>query len=107
MAKHQRADLVTVRMPVNWMGRSWSLKKYTDEVYIAGMNGRLCAGDGRTAEAPKANHGAGGALTGRRYMLSLTFNAPAEASEDAGEYLLQRRTVGDLLWPQHMNFRFF
>ena len=107
IAKHQAADVVLLQTPVNWMGWPWRLKQYMDDVYTAGMDGRLCAGDGRSAEAPKAGYGTGGALTGKRYMLSLTFNAPAEAFDDPAEFLFQGRSVDDLLWPQHMNFRFF
>lgn len=107
VAKHQQADVLILQMPVNWMGWPWSLKKYIDEVYSAGMDGRLCRSDGRTEEAPKANYGGDGALTGSSYMLSLTFNAPEEAFGDPAEYLFQGRSVDDLLWPQHMNFRFF
>ncbi len=106
IAKHQEADAIILQMPVNWMGWPWSLKKYMDEVYTAGMDGRLCNGDGRTREAPKDHYGEGGTLAGKRYMLSLTFNAPAEAFSDPDQYLFQGRSVDDLLWPQHMNFRF-
>ena len=52
---HVWADTVIMQFPVNCMGVPWSFKKYMDEVYTAGMYGRLCAGDGRTAEAPKSN----------------------------------------------------
>ena len=107
VGKHQQADVIILQMPVNWMGWPWSLKKYIDEVYTAGMDGRLCRSDGRTSAAPKANYGGDGSLTGKRYMLSLTFNAPEEAFGDRAEYLFQGRSVDDLLWPQHMNFRFF
>lgn len=107
IAKHQGADLLLLQMPVNWMGWPWNLKKYMDEVYTAGMDGRLCAGDGRRSEAPTKNYGRGGALTGKKYMISLTFNAPAESFDDADEHLFQGRSVDDLMWPQHMNFRFF
>jgi modulator of drug activity B len=107
IAKHQAADLVLLQTPVNWMGWPWRLKQYMDEVYTAGMDGRLCAGDGRSEAAPKAGYGTGGALTGKRYMISLTFNAPAEAFDDPDEFLFEGRSVDDLLWPQHMNFRFF
>ena len=106
IARHQWADLVLLQTPVNWMGVPWSFKRYMDHVYSAGMDGRLCAGDGRTREQPKANYGRGGALGGTRYMLSLTFNAPAEAFERAGEFF-EGRTIDDLFWPMHLNFAFF
>jgi modulator of drug activity B len=107
LENHQWADIVLLQTPVNWMGVPWTFKKYMDEVYTAGMGGALCNGDGRTAEEPKKNYGAGGTLTGKKYMLSLTFNAPEESFNDAGEYLFQGKSVDDLFFPMHMNFRFF
>lgn len=107
LEKHQWADLIIVQSPVNWMGVPWSFKKYMDEVYTAGMFGALCEGDGRTSADPKKNYGTGGVLNGKRYMLSLTFNAPEEAFNDEGEYLFQGKNVDDLWFPMHMNFRFF
>ncbi len=107
LQNHRWADAIILQSPVNWMGLPWSFKKYMDEVYTAGMNGELCDGDGRTADRPRSNYGAGGTLTGKRYLLSLTFNAPAEAFDDAGEYLFQGKSVDDLFFPMHMNFRFF
>ncbi|MEM1191169.1 MAG: NAD(P)H-dependent oxidoreductase [Pseudomonadota bacterium] len=104
---HVWADVVLLQTPVNWMSMPWSFKKYMDEVYTAGMDGRLCQGDGRSSIAPKTNYGAGGTLTGKRYLLSLTFNAPEEAFNDPEEYLFQGRSVDDLMLPMHMNFRFF
>ncbi|MBS8225199.1 NAD(P)H-dependent oxidoreductase [Vannielia litorea] len=107
VARHQWADVVLMQFPVNWMGAPWSFKKYMDEVYTAGMDGRLCAGDGRTKEAPTANYGTGGTLTGKRYMLSATFNAPREAFDTPDEPFFQGMSVDDLLRPLHLNARFF
>ena len=104
---HRWADTVILQFPVNWMGVPWSLKKYMDEVYTAGMDGRLCAGDGRTAEAPKANYGMGGALAGTSYMISAPLNAPAEACEDASEPFFEGASLDDLLRPVHLNAKFF
>lgn len=107
LANHRWADDVILQSPVNWMGVPWPFKKYMDEVYTAGMDGTLCRGDGRHAEAPEDNYGSGGALTGKRYMLSLTFNAPEKAFGRADEFLFQGKGVDDLFFPMHMNFRFF
>ena len=104
---HRWADVIIMQFPVNWMGVPWSLKRYMDEVYTAGMDGRLCAGDGRTAEAPKANYGMGGTLNGTRYMISATLNAPAEAFDDPAEPFFQGMSLDDLLRPVHLNARFF
>ncbi len=107
LENHQWADIVILQTPVNWMGVPWTFKKYMDEVYTAGMGGALCNGDGRTEEAPKANYGTGGTLAGKKYLISLTFNAPKESFDDPNEYLFQGKSVDDLLFPIHMNFRFF
>lgn len=104
---HVWADTVIMQFPVNWMGVPWSFKKYMDEVYTAGMDGRLCAGDGRTAEAPKSNYGLGGTLTDTKYMLSVTFNAPREAFDNPSELFFQGGSVDDILRPMHLNAQFF
>ena len=107
LAHHQWADVVILQSPVNWMGVPWPFKKYMDEVYTAGMAGALCEGDGRSAASPETDYGTGGTLAGKRYMLSLTFNAPAGAFDNPDEYLFQGKSVDDLFLPMHMNFRFF
>lgn len=105
--KHQWADLVILQTPVNWMGVPWSFKKYMDEVYTVGMDGRMTQGDGRTEDAPTRNYGMGGTLTDTTYMMSLTFNAPAEAFGDENEPFFAGDDVDDLFRPMHLNFRFF
>lgn len=104
---HKWADVVIVQAPVNWMGMPWKMKKYMDEVYTQGMMGELSAGDGRSEQAPKEGYGTGGMLAGKKYMLSLTFNAPAEAFDDKQQYLFEGKSVDDLFFPSHMNFKFF
>lgn len=106
LENHQWADVVLLQSPVNWMGITWSFKKYMDQVYTAGMGGALCVGDGRTEKAPKENYGMGGSLNSTKYMLSLTFNAPKEAFDNIDEFF-NGRSVDDLLFPMHMNFKFF
>jgi modulator of drug activity B len=104
---HQWADAIIMQFPVNWMGVPWSFKKYMDEVYTAGMDGRLCQGDGRTEDAPKKNYGMGGSLSGTRYMISATLNAPAEAFDDTSEPFFEGASLDDLLLPVHLNAKFF
>lgn len=103
---HVWADVIILQFPVNWMGTPWIFKKYMDEVYTAGMDGRLSNGDGRTADAPKANYGMGGTLTGTKYMLSVTFNAPKEAFDDPSEPFFAGGSIDDLLRPMHLNAKF-
>jgi len=106
LAHHQWADTIILQSPSNWMGVPWSFKKYMDEVYTAGMGGALCHGDGRHQEQPQKGYGTGGTLLGKKYMMSLTFNAPAEAFNDNSEFF-EGKGVDDLLFPMHMNFKFF
>ncbi|WP_424970169.1 NAD(P)H-dependent oxidoreductase [Dinoroseobacter sp. S76] len=107
IANHQWADRILLQFPVNWMGVPWSFKKYMDEVYTAGMDGRLCHGDGRSQEAPKANYGMGGALSGTRYMISATLNAPRAAFDTPSEPFFAGARIDDLLRPVHLNAKFF
>ena len=105
--KHQWADAVLLQTPVNWMGVPWSFKKYMDFVYSFGMDGRLCAGDGRTRSDASKQYGSGGTLVGKQYMLSLTFNAPAESFNDPNQEFFAGKGPDDLFWPMHLNFKFF
>ncbi|WCP69278.1 NAD(P)H-dependent oxidoreductase [Vibrio tubiashii] len=107
LAHFEWADRVILQSPVNWMTIPWSFKKYMDEVFTAGMGGALCAFDGRTEEEPKKNYGTGGTRTNTKYMLSLTFNAPEESFNNEKEYLFQGKSVDDLMFHMHANFRFF
>lgn len=101
------ADLILLQFPLNSMGLPWSLKKYLDEVYTAGMDGRLAKGDGRTRSDPRRQYGSGGCMQGRFYMLSVTCNAPEGAFSDPCQTLFAGRSLDDLLSPVHINFAFF
>jgi len=105
--KHVWADALILQIPVNWMGVPWSFKKYMDHVYSAGMMGQLCDGDGRTRKDPSKQYGTGGLLTHKKYMLSLTFNAPKSAFNDPAQSFFEGKSVDDLFWPIHLNFKFF
>ena len=104
--KFKWADLVFFQTPLNWMGVSWSFKKYIDHVFSMGMMGELSDGDGRSKEAPKANYGNGGKLSGK-YMISVTANAPKEAFNDPKETFFAGMSEDDLLRPMHLNFKWF
>lgn len=105
--KHQWADAVIVQFPSNWMGLPWSAKKYMDDVFTAGMMGIFCQSDGRSSQNPTANYGTGGLMGDKKYMLSVTFNAPRQAFDSPNEYLFQGKSLDDLLLPVHATYRFF
>lgn len=107
IAKHQWADVVMLQFPLHWMGVPWPFKKYMDEVYTTGVDGRLCRDDGRTRKDPSKQYGTGGTLSGKKYWMSMTANAPAAAFDDKNQYLFKGASVDELLLPMHANFRFF
>ncbi|MBB3698203.1 NAD(P)H-dependent oxidoreductase [Flammeovirga yaeyamensis] len=100
------ADVVFLQTPLNWMGVTWSFKKYMDDVFTAGMMGKLSNGDGRKEEAPKKNYGLGGLLDGK-YMISVSANAPKEAFNNKSETFFDGISEDDLLLPMHLNFKWF
>lgn len=103
--KHLAADTVILQSPVHWMGLPWRAKQYIDQVYNAGWK-QMHRSDGRHRANPGVGYGTGGLMQGRRYMLSLTYNAPRTAFDAPEEYLLQGRGVDDMFYPQHLNFRY-
>lgn len=83
--KIAQSDYVIYQMPAWWMGAPWTVKKYLDEVFTAG-HGVLYASDGRSRYQPEKKYGSGGLLYGKKYMLSLTWNAPLEAFNDPVQF---------------------
>jgi modulator of drug activity B len=68
------ADVIVWQMPGWWMGAPWTVKKYMDDVFTEG-HGSLYASDGRTRSDASKKYGSGGLIQGKKYMLSLTWNA--------------------------------
>ncbi|MDC0534477.1 NAD(P)H-dependent oxidoreductase [Francisellaceae bacterium] len=79
------ADVVIYQMPGWWMGLPWTIKKYMDEVFTGG-HGKLYSSDGRTRSDPSKKYGSGGLLQDKKYLLSLTWNAPLEAFDDPDQF---------------------
>ena len=79
------ADVVIWQMPGWWMGAPWTVKKYMDDVFTEG-HGSLYASDGRTRSDASKKYGSGGLIQGKKYMLSLTWNAPLEAFTEKDQF---------------------
>ncbi|ESH52312.1 NADPH specific quinone oxidoreductase (drug modulator) [Salmonella enterica subsp. enterica serovar Choleraesuis str. 0006] len=79
------ADVVIWQMPGWWMGAPWTVKKYMDDVFTEG-HGTLYASDGRTRSDAAKKYGSGGLAQGKKYMLSLTWNAPMEAFTEKDQF---------------------
>lgn len=105
--KHLWADIIITQSPVYWFGNPWTYKKYVDEVFNAGLlNPRMVANDGRTRSDSNKQYGTGGLMQGKKYMLSLTWNAPEAAFNDQNQYLFQGKSVDDVFVFNTANYKF-
>lgn len=85
ISKILNSDVLIYQMPGWWMGEPWTVKKWIDEVFTQG-HGLLYESDGRTRTDGSKKYGSGGLLQGKKYMLSLTWNAPLEAFNDPEQF---------------------
>lgn len=105
--KHLWADVIFLQSPIHWFGAPWIYKKYVDEVFTAGLIQKsMIVNDGRSLEDPTRQYGTGGKMQGKQYALSLTWNAPREAFDDAGQYQFQGRSVDEVMIANTANYRF-
>ncbi|HEY6527599.1 MAG TPA: NAD(P)H-dependent oxidoreductase [Cellvibrionaceae bacterium] len=105
--KHLWADIIITQSPVYWFGNPWPYKKYVDEVFNAGLlNLRMAANDGRSRNDPNKQYGTGGLMQGKKYMLSLTWNAPKAAFNDQNQYLFVGKSVDDVFVFNTANYKF-
>lgn len=105
--KHLEADIVILQMPVNWFGAPWIYKKYVDEVFNSGLFSKsFLTGDGRTKDDPAKQYGTGGNLQGKKFMICATWNAPAEAFDNAAQQLMHGKSTADLFLNISSNYRF-
>jgi NADPH dehydrogenase (quinone) len=79
------ADTVIYQMPGWWMGTPWTVKKYIDDVFTEG-HGSLYANDGRSRSDASKKYGSGGLIHDKKYMLSLTWNAPMDAFTESDQF---------------------
>nr|WP_315395998.1 NAD(P)H-dependent oxidoreductase [uncultured Duganella sp.] len=105
--KHMAADLIVLQSPVYWFGTPWIYKKYADEVFTGALvQQSFLSGDGRSREDAGKQYGSGGKLQGKQYMLSLTWNAPAEAFGDPRQALFEGKSVDDIFVANTANYKF-
>lgn len=83
--KYIWADVVIYQMPGWWMGAPWTVKKYIDDIFTEG-HGTLYASDGRSRSDTSKKYGSGGLIHDKKYMLSLTWNAPKEAFTQVDQF---------------------
>lgn len=105
--KHVWADIIILQAPVYWFGAPWIYKKYADEVFTAGLvQQKLIIDDGRTRTNPHKQYGTGGKMQGKKYMISVTWNAPAESFDNKNQTLFAGRTVDDVFLGNTANYKF-
>ena len=83
--KYVWADVIIYQMPGWWMGSPWTVKKYIDDIFTEG-HGVLYASDGRSRSDASKKYGSGGLIHDKKYMLSLTWNAPKDAFTDPYQF---------------------
>lgn len=88
--KFLEADVIIYQMPVFWFAAPSVLKKYMEEIFQIGVF---------YVRAPE--YGRGGHLTDKKYMLSTTWNAPAEAFNTPGKFF-DGRSVDEALIGFHL-----
>jgi len=93
------ANFIIFQTPLYWFSIPWMFKKYIDEVYMAGY-GIMFDDDGRTRSDPGKKYGSGGLMQGKKYMLSITCNAPLEAFEAAGQ-IFEGKDVDEVFFYFH------
>ena len=95
--KHIWADAIITQSPVYWFGAPWIYKKYIDEIFTTSLvQQSLLVDDGRTRKDPSKQYGTGGKMQGKKYMLSLTWNAPKEAFDNKAQIMFQGKTVDEV-----------
>lgn len=102
---HLWADVIITQSPVYWFGTPWIHKKYIDEVFMAGY-GIIFESDGRSSSDASKQYGTGGKLQGKKYMLSLTWNAPEDAFNNKNQYLLGGASVDDAFIAHNSIYKF-
>ncbi len=100
--KFEWADYVLFQYPVYWMGLPWIAKKYLDETFT---QGRHYSSDGRSRNDASKLYGSGGLLTGKKYMLSLTYNCPASAFDNKNS-LFDGLSLDEAQVAVHKTFQF-
>ncbi len=107
ITKHEWADVVITQTPVYWFNTPWIHKKYIDEVFTTALvQGRIVVDDGRTRTDASKQYGTGGLSQGKKYMLSATWNAPAEAFDDKNQTLFEGKSADDALINLSGNYKF-
>lgn len=101
--KNLWANVIIVQSPAYWISTPYIYKKYVDEIFTSAMiAGTFLGGDGR----PQGQYGSGGKMQGKKFMASLTMNAPREAFNDPTQQLFAGRGIDDVFFSASAPYRF-
>lgn len=99
------ADVIIYHVPIWWFQVPFGFKEYIDRVFTEGYQ-KIYVSDGRRSANPTRNYGTGGALHGRKYMLTTTWNAPEEAFTIEGEFFRQHSVDDGVMFGFHQMNQF-
>lgn len=105
LEKFAWADYILFQYPVYWMSVPWIAKKYIDEVFSSGAGSVTYSSDGRSREDVSKRYGSGGLMTGKKYMLSLTYNCPASEFDNKDGFF-EGLSVDEANFAVHKVFQF-
>ncbi len=105
--KHVWADIIITQAPVYWFSTPWTHKKYIDEIFTNALSQeKLILDDGRSRTDLSKQYGTGGKMQGKKFMLSLTWNAPQESFDDKKQVLYEGKSVDDAFISITTNYKF-
>lgn len=99
--KYKWADVVIYHTPIWWFQLPFGFKTYIDKVFTAGHQNGMYQSDGRSRSNPAINYGTGGSLQGKKYIVTTSWNAPAEAFTLEGEFFEQKSVDEGVLFGFH------
>lgn len=99
--KYKWADIVVYHTPIWWFQVPFGFKEYLDKVFTEGHQKGIYKSDGRSRKNPAINYGTGGSLTGKKYVVTTSWNAPKEAFELEDEFFDQKNVDEGILFGFH------
>ncbi len=99
------ADVIIYHTPIWWFQIPFGFKEYIDRVFTEGHQ-KIYVSDGRRSANSTRNYGTGGALHGRKYMLTTTWNAPEEAFTIEDEFFRQHSVDDGVMFGFHQMNQF-
>ena len=100
----KNADLVIFQFPIYWFSAPALFKKYMDEVYAYGVFFGMGSESNNSDKSQKYGF-SNGLMNGKKYMLSITTNAPKEAYGDPDGFF-EGKDLEEFLFNIHKTHQF-